>query len=409
MKNTLKTIFILTLFFLGSHFVDAKQIFVSGDQTAIVASSTQYGQIQGHTVWGAADTVYQIMPTPGMIDLMALRPSASPVQNATITLMVNGTPSTLTCTTNSAAICHDSSHQVAVAAGDKVSVKLVIAASASTRAYSYSMRFTPTIAGETVMLGYATGGSNTITDSGFQSNAAWQTTVANRGFHIIPETGTFKKMYLEVDTDPGGGNSITFTTRNNGSAGNVAVTITGGGALTGSDTTHSDTIATAGDLYGLRTTQSGTPTYSPVHYGIVYISPTYGNFLLTYNSITGDIVAPRPQPVSGTRGNATGYLAAVSNAFTVKSIYSWFSVAPGGANSDTVALNINTVDSALAVTVSGANTTGNTVTDVNVALDDRLQISTAEGGTPAISAFKVSMVAFLREDVIPYTFFHMFQ
>lgn len=369
-----------------------QQILIGGEQTTQAASTTAYNVIQGHGTWSATDTVYQIMPTAGTIDALALRPSANPAANATLTLMVNNVATSLTCTTATASICHDNSNSVSVSAGDRVSVKLVIAAGATSRAYSYNMRFTPTVDGESILLGYGSGPSSTLIDNAFENSLAWQSTGSSRAFHLIPETGTFKKLYVEVDTAPGSGTSITFTTRNAASAGNNTCTISNT-ATTCNDTSHTDTIAAAGDLYGVRISVSGSPTYSPVHYGIVYVSPTLGNYVYTYGSITGGLVASRPQPISGTRTNATGYLAAVSNAWTAKAIYFRLDTAPGAGNSSTITFRINGSDTALTSTISGTATTNNAATDVSVSADDRVDINPTTAGTPATSAYKVGIVA----------------
>lgn len=69
-------------------------------------------------------------------------------------------------------------------------------------------------------------------------------------YGTAPETGTFKNLFLKLNTAPGVGQTDTFTLRVNGS--DTAVTfVVSGAAVSGSDTTHSVAV-TQGDTYSIK-------------------------------------------------------------------------------------------------------------------------------------------------------------
>lgn len=77
--------------------------------------------------------------------------------------------------------------------------------------------------------------------------------------------GTFRNLYIEIDTAPGSGNSWTFEIYKNGVASGVTLTISDA-STSGSDTSNS-VSTTAGDYFSLRVTSTGTPASSG---GMVY-------------------------------------------------------------------------------------------------------------------------------------------
>lgn len=72
-----------------------------------------------------------------------------------------------------------------------------------------------------------------------------------------PYKGTIKNLYVELNVAPGLGQTVVCTLMLNGVAQTLTCTITGAATLTGSDITHSVTIA-AGDTISLRVVTSGS-------------------------------------------------------------------------------------------------------------------------------------------------------
>lgn len=389
----------------------AKQIMTGGTEViAVPANTTVYAGIMGYftTAWLTTDAAaYQIIPTEGTIDQLTIRPSGSTTQNVTATVILNGNATPLTASMNGAANGHDTTHTVSVSPGDRVSLRIVTAVGASSRAYNWSMRFTPARAGETILLG------NTVNTApaanqyvGISSVAVPDNTESKRTM-IIPEaSGILKKFYVAVDTAPGAGTSVSFTVFNNAVSGNNVVTISNTNT-SNSDTSHSDTIAAAGNTASIKTTVSGAATLSPFHWGIAYVTPTPGNFLLLASSGTGGIAAGTYfAPHVGYRSLSVSLVNLVSNAFTAKAIYNSLLVAPGVGKSYDFTLMQNTLATALTVNQSGANLTSNFATDVSIATDDILSVKVVNNGATASGLpWRFSILGYLAESTASGNFF----
>lgn len=391
------------------------QVLIGVSEATIAASTTVYfGLNSFNTTNPTTDAAaYQVIPTGGTLSLLKLRPSGSPVQNATATLYLNGSSTALTCTTNSATIANDITHSITVAAGDKVSLQIAVAASATTRNYSWSMLFIPTVTGENILLGNTVAtntAANNFISLGMNSGPS---ATENAVSCLIPESGTVKKLYVVADTDPtAGGSSITFTTSVNSSPGNITGTISAGGT-TCNDTTHTDTT-TAGDLFSIKITTGGSPTFSPVHWGIVYVTPTSGNFIMFFTTPSAAMsTGSRNVPCHGIRGVTTGTaMAAVTLAFTYAKLYAWLSVAPGVGNTWGLRLFAGGSSVGSTLNITGAATTGNNSQSTTIAADSLINFNEiATGGTPTTGSFwKQALVGNYADPVSANTgrFFEMF-
>lgn len=410
--NLCKILFVLTILFVG-HSVDARQVISGGSATGIPASTTVYSSPMGYvTTYPTTDAIaYSVMPTGGTIDLLACKANGT-LASATIgTLYKNGSSTALTTSCSNAG-GHDTTNSVSFSAGDKISFQIVTAAAVATRAYDWSVRFTPTIAGESILLGNSLNTAPTANQFVGVANQMAPLTTSNQAANTIPELGTFKKLYVAVDTDPTvGGSSVIFTVINEGVAGNNVVTINAG-STTGNDTTHTDTVGTVGDYFNIQATVGGAPTLSPFHWGIVYVSPTPGNFLMVANTGTGTTSSSgaRNIAVSGSTSVNTATRAFISNAFTAKQVYSRIVTAPGVGNAWDFSLQIGGVNTALLVNFANPTIRGGTTTDVAIALDDRIQFTQAPTGTPSNTRWAQTLVGYLADPVtvLIRNFFHMF-
>jgi parallel beta-helix repeat protein len=83
-----------------------------------------------------------------------------------------------------------------------------------------------------------------------------------------PYAGTFKNLYLDLNTAPGSGQTSTFTLRVNGV--DTAITCqASGSAVTASDTTHTVSVA-AGDKWSIKIVGSATAAAAIAHGGIEF-------------------------------------------------------------------------------------------------------------------------------------------
>lgn len=386
------------------------QILFGGSSATIAASLNQFASLMGWmAAWSASDAVaYTPIPTGGTLSMLTLRPSGSPVTTTTITLLVNGVASLLTCNTNSATIAHDNVHTISVVAGDKVSVQISTSGGATARFYSFSMKWTPTINGENIQMGTSNNSPAVSTRYTGVANATVPSATETNVRQIIPETGTFKKLYVNVDTDPTvAATNVIFTVHNQSVASSLAATVAAG-STSGNDTVNSFAMAAAGNHVSLRVTVTGAPTLSPYHWGMVYVTPTSGNFLVLSStagntlSLTTSFVPPGAYRAVTT--NETTICQMVSNAFTAVGIWSQVGTAPGVGNSWNFFLRDNAADTALVVNIAGTSTANSASGSVTVNADELIDFKEIVGaGTPTLGLWKVALIGNLADPVTTTT------
>lgn len=380
------------------------QVLIGGSSGTIAANLSQFACPMGWMgSWAASDAIaYAVIPTAGTLSMLTFRPSGSPVTNSTCTLMLNGVATALTCGTATAAIAHDNVNSITVAAGDKVSVRVVTAVGATTRFYSFAMNWIPSINGENIELGNSNNSAAVANRLVGIANVSTPNATDAAVRQIIPETGTFKKLYVSVDTDPTvAATAVVFTVMNNGAASALVATVNAG-STTANDTTNSFAIAAAGNTCSLRTTSTGAPTLSPYHWGVVYVTTTSGNFLILGTTGINNLSTTTSYlPMGANRAvttNETVIAQMVSNAFTTVSIWSLLGTAPGGVTSWTFLLRVNAANSTLSHTITGAAVSGNAASAVSVAADDLIDFQEAvSAGVPTVGTWKVAIIGNLAD------------
>lgn len=379
---------------------------ITGSTTAtIAASTTRYMGPMGLS--GTPQTTnalaYQIVPTDGTFSLLALKSiGGSPVTLATATLYKNGSATALTCGTSTTAVGHDSVNSVSVSAGDTVSIEIVVAGGATSRAYGYSLVFTPTTATESILMGSSDTSTPVANHFCTIANPLTTSATENNVRQVMPETsGVLKKLYVAVDTDPTvAASAVNFTVFNNSIASAVVATVNAG-STTANDTANSATIAAAGNVASIRVTVTGSPTLSAFHFGVVYEAPSGTGYFLMLGSTGANNMSnagTRYEPCQGSRGVTTNenLVAIVSNAFTAKSMYCRLGAAPGAGNTWDLPFRVNGGSSAISVNITGAAaTTGSSTADVAVALDDIINVAQIPTGTPTGTTWKYGLVGSL--------------
>ncbi|MES2995125.1 MAG: hypothetical protein V4681_03785 [Patescibacteria group bacterium] len=229
----------------------------------------------GGSISVGASTYATVFPTNGVIDKMYVTSGAPGAGiSRTVALTVNGVDSTLTCTMSDAAgSCNDVTHAVSISAGDEVVVHESVTGTVTSTNIHTSMRFVPTIPGESVMMGVG-GNPNNAADRyqhthGYILNASSEAITQA----VAPIAFTWKKLYLDYDTAPGAGNSRSFTARIGGVSQSLTANVTD--TNTTANNTSNQVAVAVGDLINWVTTPVSAPT-APARMAVgavMYIAP----------------------------------------------------------------------------------------------------------------------------------------
>lgn len=283
-------------------------------QMGTTIANATYGIPQGSLGLGSAATADQngVMPTAGTFSKLYVNLSADPgvaPDAYAFTLRKNGADQALTTTivANDTA-GHDTVNTVSFVAGDLINIKIDPAATTPTVApkAAIGMVFTPTISGESVMMGGTASvapslvATNWNTISGANASGAfsgWSATESDR--YQLTQKTVISKLYVKLKTAPGAGTSFTFNVREAGGATGLTVPISDT-ATTGSDLTHTYTSAN-GAVTDMESVPVGPPV-SPVslHWGLVSsvpatvsvagITPTAGEKTVTTRAATSNVL-----------------------------------------------------------------------------------------------------------------------
>lgn len=238
------------------------------------------GSTSSGTAWSATEApVQMVAPCAGTLDNFYVSFGTAPGGSASYTLAIvqNGTPSTLTTTVSAASTTGaDTTHSIAVAAGDSISISATPASTPTVSIMGWGLRFTPTVTGQSFFcMDSRNSPSNSATQ--YESPATiggggWNATETAR--QVIIGDCTLQAFYVTIGTAPALTKSRTFVVRNN--AGATALTSTISGTSTAGNITGQSVAIAQGDLVSLEAQQSGTPTVivNGVHTGVlIYMSP----------------------------------------------------------------------------------------------------------------------------------------
>lgn len=378
-----------------------QQVILGGHSGSLNTGATRYiypyGEVNGGDATIANRTV--LIPEAGTISKLRvlLDGTAGAAKSYTFTMYVNGSPSALTCAVSGGTdvAAEDVANSVSVAAGDRLSLEYVPAGTPTARVLRFAYVYTPTTSGIAVLLGGATSNPSTSATRYMtlgNCEASWDATQTNRAA-VWNIDATIKTLYVFLTAAPGAGKNRVFTIMKNGSAeASSAVTIADA-ATSGSVTGLTIDLA-PGDTLSLRTVPSGTPTATAVYWAMSYAPDVDGQYCMTgvdqnaigvgsrYNSLTQYPISW--DSIDGSRPVKAG--ASTGLVPTIKSIRALLSAAPGVGTSRTFTVGVDAAASALAVTISDANTTGVASTDVTPTLDQLVNIEQTVSGSPA-SAF----------------------
>lgn len=308
--------------------------------------------------------------------------------------------------------------EVSIAAGDLVRLKIQPSAGPAPAAASINRsayEFMSADPGVSIYCGSAGGmGTSTKYEHPFRpSGENWEATLGN-SMGLAAAAGTITALYAYGATvggaNPGTGYDWVIYKNGvaqDGSGGTpdtrLSMDVSAAAAFTDS-TTFSLTIA-AGDTLYLQSTVVGTPFSRSMGVGIAFTADTPGESQWARRFGTQSAGATRwgtltnastsnngGQTLVTTEANAE-VLNAAKTSFSLSKLYVLLDTAPTAGKSYALTLRNNAVDSALAVTVADAATTGNDLTgSITVVEDDLLTIRSVPSGTPAASTLKVTLI-----------------
>ncbi len=388
-----------------------QQILFGGNADALSSSATEYNNISGGTLWSGTESYHgQVVAAPGTIDRLFVELSAAPGAGAgdayVFTLRLNGADTALTCTiTQPATSASDTTHTVAVVAGDVVTISCAPANGPSaTPKAQWAMRFTSTNAKESLILGEALAENSYTTYVGVSggTRSVGPTTEAD-AYQVCAAAGTIKSLYVALSADPGTSpDAYTFTLNKNGDPTELTCTITADDK-TGNDTAHTVTVA-AGDVLTLSIAPVSSPSSSPgTYYGMCFVadadgeSPIFGGSANALSSAATEYVRCAAVYYGDTFWNATETdRQQLGLACVLKDLYIKLSDSPGAGKSYAFTLRNNAGATTLTATVADANTTASdTAHDVTIADGDNISLEVVPTSTPTVRDAYWGMVCYI--------------
>lgn len=230
-------------------------------------SATNYLSFGQNRTGGATENLASVViPTAGVLDKLYVELSGAPGTAASgkqyaFSVYINGAPVSpaITCTIlDTATGASDLTHSVTVAAGDTLSLQSIPTSTPTARAAKFSMRWVPTIPGESLMLSMGVAALSSSAARWLNANGSALNTDTEALFqNIAPVAFVAKKLQIKFNTAPGGAASRAYVLRKNEADQALTATVSTS-ATTASDTSNTVSIA-AGERIGWKTTPASTP------------------------------------------------------------------------------------------------------------------------------------------------------
>lgn len=347
-----------------------KQVIVGGGYTAFVA--TRYASILGSAGgWYTSEfSPSKIVSTDGVIKNLYVKLDGSPAAGKSyiFTLMLNGNPTALTVTiANAETQGSDTTHEITVTGGDRVSIKGDPINVPDIRRPIYSFMFEGDNANESLLLGG--GGVVDKVDIEYSHVSAGMCGLApvaeNDCRQICPTAGTIKNLYVELENDAGTApDAYRFTLRKNGADQTLTVTITADDT-TGNDLVNSFAVV-AGDILTMKVEPLNSPSEEErVIWGMTFVATVDGESVVLGGSRETlhdtDTMFNLPVPNYNVVWHATeAQRIQLGQTCVIKKLYMLLSGVAGAGNKYTFTMRIAGGDSNVVVEIGGAvDTTGN--------------------------------------------------
>lgn len=355
-----------------------RQTLICGTSDEPLDFFTEYSSLlgDGNSLWTVSEGDREcIIPTAGKLTnfRVGLKTAPGIGKSWVYTIRKGGAATALSVTISGANVLSALDEDiVVVAAGDRVALEAqpTLFPTACEAVY-WRCDFIPNSTGETILISNNLGA--TIEPDIYNSliGGKLRDFITFDSQALFPTPGTLKKFYVEISVAPGDGNSRTFTIRKNGVNTDLAVTISGG-ATTGNNTADTVDIV-AGDKVNIVSTVSGSPVESTVAFGVVFLPDIPGEWIAcaTTDDPTDSRDVEYQHLMCGDAAltDVEDVQHGLAPVTTAKKIYVNLSTAPGSGNSWIFTLRKALASTALTVTISDTNTTGNAAVDEAVAAD----------------------------------------
>lgn len=322
-----------------------KQLLLSNSGGALTGTADRYIPL-GTTGNGTSAFKSMTFPVAGAIKSLKLDASPQPASTATwtVTVYINGSSTSTTCTVTSSIQTCDWTGSVSNSAGDYAVILVHPANSPTSAIIRVSVGWTPSTTADRIIL--ASPGTNTFSNSatnviqGFDSGFAGAPAGINtqRRTAVLPEGGTIDKLFINsvAPGTLGSGKQYAYSLLVNGSAGgspgNVAATISET-ATSASDTADS-VSGSAGDYVNFQAVPSSTPTASDAGFGARYLASSTGRYPYISSVIAPNTGAARYVQIAGGVANATeANVQGITHSQTFEKLQCKTTVAPGTAAS----------------------------------------------------------------------------
>lgn len=346
--------------------------------------SVQFLSPQSSTsAWQATENQFVVVPVAGFVTALRVNCAAAPGvgRSRTITLRKNGVD-VLATTVSDANTTNVNTAQVAVAAGDLLSLMSTPTGTPAAGIVSTCIDFQGTSPQQAVFLAASTLGATGLGYIPPMSNQTFNAS-APANEVVISEPGTLSLLAIHLSAAVGGG-TRSITLRKNGVNTAMAVTL-GVGQQSGQDVTNSVSVV-AGDRLVLVSGGSAS-AFTWIAAGMVF-TPSTGD---GYSSIicgcpnSPSNSAINYQTISGAAGawDATeSNKQHVINACVLKRLEIRLTTAPGAGNQWQFNVRVNGAAVGLQVVITDASTTGAVDLDVPVAAGDLISFESIPTSTP---------------------------
>ena len=263
------------------------------------------------------------------------------------TVMINGSPSLLTCTAAGTDFDCNGTVDVDVFAGDIITMRATNNSTAPAAGIQVgtSIAFETTTTNGSVLFGHTAPQTNDdqhhqfVGHDGAELPAAWLENAM-----VAPAGGTFKNMYIELQTALSvGGTSIVYTLQENGSDTSVTCTITEGASDGDDIRCNSGATSEAvevGKRYGIDAIRTGVPNLPNLASGVTFISTVADEFIIAgVSDNTTHVSATETNTITtgdGTWATGTNNRETETHAFTGKALYVEMVDDPGDVNEEFV-------------------------------------------------------------------------
>lgn len=213
-------------------------------------------------------------------------------------------------------------------------------------------------------------------------------------YQVVPCAGKLSDLYVWTRGSPGAGKTRTFNLYKEGAATALSAVIDGDTANNWDEDTTDEISVSAGDLICIEHVPSGTPTIYETLWCVIFTASSTGESLVlgcchsgSFGALNNGATEYSSCAIGGQRPGAVEsyYRQPVPTDGKFSALYVDLTAAPdpGAADGYIFTLRVDGIDSGLAVTITGDNTTGNAASDITIAEGAIVTLKFAPSGTPA--------------------------